>query len=434
MEGLITLNKEEQRKNDILVKYINKEISIHDICKLLSITDRQVRRIKASYLERGVISIPHKNKYLNPHNKTDASLTNKIIDLYKSDYYGWNFRHFNDILKSEHDIFVSHSFIYNSFTSAGIISPRCKKKKKSVHPPRARRESFGELLQIDASIHRWFGIYTSALHAAIDDATGTVLGAYFTKEETTYGYYKMLEQVLINYGVPKELYSDNRTVFKSTKKELSIEEELKGLSINKTNFEVAISKLGISLITTSSPMAKGRIERLWGTLQDRLINEMRRLNINTFEEANEFLKVYIPKHNEQFALPLDNIKSSFTILDNSLDLNIILSMRKKFMVHKYCYLSCNNGYLVIMDGDEKALIDTKTKIELVTRLDNVQVVEHNNKIYSVKPVLSIPKQSNVYIKKGYNKNSITTPAKNHSWRNAKPVVHNRKLLNMLYSN
>ena len=430
MEGLITLNKKEQRKNDILIKYINKEISIHDITKLLGITDRQVRRIKADYLRNGISSIPHKNKYLIPHNKTDSDLIDKIIDLYKEYYFGWNFRHFNDILKSKYNIFVSHSFIYNSFTKVGIISPRCKKKNRTPHPPRPRRETFGELLQIDASIHKWFGDSISALHAAIDDATGMVLGAYFDYQETTHGYYKMLEQVLTCYGIPKELYSDNRTVFRSPKKELSVDEELKGISINKTNFEVAISKLGISLITTSSPMAKGRIERLWGTLQDRLINEMKRLNIQTIEEANKFLKVYIPKHNEQFALQSDNIKSSFTILDSTLDLNMVLSMRNKFMVHRYCYLSCNNGYFVIMDGETPAFIDTKSKVDLVTTLEKKQVVEFNNKSYSIKPVLSIPKQSNQYVKKG----RIYKPqADNHPWRNIKPLNHNQKLIDAMFA-
>ena len=435
MEGLITLNKNEQRRNDIIVRYINKQISIHDVCRLLNITDRQVRRIKSSYLKNGIISIPHRNKHLKPHNKTDSELTNKIINIYNSDYLGWNFHHFNDILKSVYNIFVSHSFIYNTFTKENIISPRCKKKKKTSHPPRPRRETFGELLQIDASIHQWFGNSTSALHAAIDDATGTVLAAFFDKEETTYGYYKMLEQILLNYGVPKCLYSDNRTTFKSPKKELSIDEELKGITINKTNFEIAIAKLGISLITTSNPMAKGRIERLWQTFQDRLINEMKRLNIKSIEDANEFLKVYISKHNLQFALPLDNIKSSFSILDTSLDLNMVLSMRQKFSVHKYSYLSCNNGYLVIMEDDKPALIDTNYKVDLVTRLDRVQVVEFNDKIYNIKPVLSIPKdvsQKNVNKEYNYNPNSI--PKNNHPWKNVKPLVHNKKLLNMMYSN
>lgn len=435
LEGLITLNKNEQRRNDIIVRYINKEISIHDVCKLLNITDRQVRRIKSDYLNNGVSSIPHRNKHLKPHNKVDCNLTNKIINLYNSDYLGWNFHHFNDILKSEYDIFVSHSFIYNTFTKEGIISPKCKRRRKSIHPPRQRKETFGELLQIDASIHKWFGNSTSALHAAIDDASGTVLAAYFDKEETTFGYYKMLEQILVNYGIPKCLYSDNRTTFKSNKKELSIDEELKGITINKTNFEVAIQKLGISLITTSNPMAKGRIERLWQTFQDRLINEMKRLNIQNIEQANEFLKVYIPKHNTQFALPLNNITSSFSILDSSLDLNMLLSIRQKFSVHKYSYLSCNNGYLVIMDDDKPALIDTKSKVDLVTRLDGIQVVEFKDKIYNIKPVLSIPKQlANEGIQKGYNYNPNSIPSKNHPWRNYKPIVHNKKLLNMMYSN
>lgn len=425
------MNKIEQRRNDIIVKYINKELTTSDVCRLLNVTDRHVRRLKAKYLIAGITSIPHGNKNKRPHNKTDNLLEQTIIELYKNEYWGWNFIHFNENLKTHHNIFVSDSAVYNILSRAGIISSKAKKKKKKSNPPRPRRETFGELVQIDASIHKWFSDETYALHGAIDDATGTVLGAYFDKEETTYGYYKTLEMILNNYGIPKCLYSDNRSTFKSTKKELTIEEELKDITINKTNFEVSISKLNISLITTSNPKAKGRIERLWQTFQDRLIKEMKRLNIHSVEEANDFLKLYLTKHNNRFALPLDNIKSSFLALDKSLDLNMILSMRKKLSVHHHSYLSYNNAYYVILDEDKTAFIDTKNKVDLVTRLDKLKVVEYNDKIYNIKNILNIPK---VPIKEKETKPRVSRPVPdNHPWKNCKPIVHTKKLKNLMYS-
>lgn len=139
-----------------------------------------------------------------------------------------------------------------------------KLDRKTSHPPWERKEYAGELIQVDASKHKWFfgddNYYH--LHGSIDDSTGIVTGCYFTKEENIFGYQMVLYQTIKNYGIPECLYSDYRTVFQSNKKELSIEEELQGKQIENTRFTNMLKHNGIDIISTTNPMVKGRIERL----------------------------------------------------------------------------------------------------------------------------------------------------------------------------
>lgn len=275
MEGMITLTKQEQRTNDIIIKLIAKQIKITDACRLLGLTERQVYRKKKDYILKGISSIPHKSRNKSTNNGYSNILKKNILHLYNDEYFGWNFYHFNDFLQDYHNIKVSDSFIYKLLTSNGYQSPsKYKKEKKESHPPRERRTNAGELIQVDASKHDWLsnGSYLH-LHGAIDDATNIVTGAFFQKEETIYGYQMVMFQTCKVYGIPQCLYSDYRTVFQSTKQELSLEEELDGKEIQNTKFANMLKHIGSDIISTRSPRAKGRIERLWRTFQDRLLKE-----------------------------------------------------------------------------------------------------------------------------------------------------------------
>jgi transposase len=436
-EGTITLNKKEQRTNDIIVKLLNKEINIGQASRLSGLCERQLYRKSKAYKEKGINSIPHKLKS-NP-SKTGYSkeFKNNIISLYKDEYCGWNFYHFNDTLEDEHNIKVSDTFIYNLLSSEGIKSPCCyKKRKKESHPPRERREKAGELEQMDATKFKWFygdNKYYH-LHAAIDDATGIVTGAFFQKEETTYGYQIVLAQMLKNYGLPECLYTDYRTIFASTKKELTIEEELAGKVIKTPRFIKMLETLGISNIPTYNPMAKGRIERLWKTFQSRLYNEMKKKNIKSIEEANLFLLEFIPKYNARFALQIDDTKNVFICLDDNFDYNMALSTYEEYSVHRYCYLSYKGSYLIILEWDDKpAYISIKTKVKVITMLDQTIVVEHNGVIYNTKPILSIPKDQIVEDK---NEAVQTTTSKYNGspWRSSLPKMPSQRCMQHAFFN
>ncbi len=422
MEGIIIMNKSEQRINNILVSLISKKIKIKDACKLLKLSERQVYRKKKAYLENGISSLIHKNKGKSSSKAYPIELKNKIIELYKNEYPDWNFHHFNDTLEDFHNIKVSDSFIYNLLTNAGIKSPRClKNHKKKAHPPRNRRENAGELIQVDASKHQWFKGNKEFfnLHGAIDDATGIVTGAFFQKQETMYGYQIILKQTIENYGLPECLYSDYRTVFQSTKKELSIEEELEGKEIKATRYATMLESLGIDIISTVNPMAKGRIERLWKTFQDRLYNELNKNNVKNIDEANIFLIDFLKRYNKRFSIKINPDKNIFVKVNKDFDYNTELATFQKYSIHKNSYILKDKNYYVIIDSDNKPVyLNIKKQLKLYTLLDGTLKLKHNDIYYSLKQIKKLPNEENKKTTKSQeeiNRSKAHKPAANHPY-------------------
>lgn len=389
MEGSITLNMKEQRKNDIIVKLINKEITITQTSKLLGVSERQIKRIKKKYLKEGVTSVIHKSKGIKTNRGYSDNLKEKILELYKVEYEGWNFYHFNDTLEDYHNIKVSDTFIYNFLTSNGIESPHKYKKKKESHPPRQRKENAGELIQVDASKHQWFYGDNEYYHlnGGIDDSTGQVVSCFFTKEETIFGYQMIMKQIIENYGIPACLYTDYRTVFKSNKRELTLEEEIEGKQINNTKFANMLEHLGTDIISTMNPRAKGRIERLWRTFQDRLYKELKKKNINTIEKANEYLtNIFIPKYNSRFALPIDNTRNMFVCPLENFNYNIDLAIWSEHKVYHNSYLKYDNSYHVILENDKKIYIPVNSTLPVYTFVDGTDQLLYNDKWYDLKTI------------------------------------------------
>ena len=389
MKGMIKLNEKEQRLNNIIIKFISKEIDIKQACRLTGLSERQVYRKQKKYKEEGIKSIPHQLKLYPSKKGYDTNFKNKIIDLYNEEYFGWNFHHFNDALADDYSINVSDSFIYNLLTSRGIETPYKYKKRRESHPPRARRENAGELIQVDASKHKWFygdnNYYY--LHGGIDDATGKVVSCFFAEQETIYGYQMIMKDIIKNYGIPECLYTDYRTVFKSTKKELTLEEELQDKEIKNTRFSNMLKHIGTDIISTIDPRAKGRIERLWRTFQDRLYNELKKENIHTIEEANHYLNtIFIPKYNSRFALPIDNNKNHFVCPEEDFDYNKELAVWSEHKVYHNCYLRYNKKYHIILKDNEKVFLPTNGKVKVFTFLDNTTHILFDDTWYDLKSI------------------------------------------------
>lgn len=236
----------------------------------------------------------------------------KIVEIYKSDFEGFNFHFFSKALAEFYGINYSYRTIYKILATAEIVSPEKHraKKEKPVHRPRYRRDREGELIQVDATPFRWFSwcgdnrLY--ALHGAIDDASEKITGLCITENECSYGYYDVLEQTFLRFGMPAEIYSDRSSIFCVTPKNkanLTIQEELAGLHEKRTQWQRILDDFGIKQVLAWSPQAKGRIERLWRTLQGRLPWYFKRNRIKTPEEANRFLREEYPViFNREFAL------------------------------------------------------------------------------------------------------------------------------------
>ena len=310
----------------IIRKAISGKLTTAQAAAKLGISKQYANKLKRAYAEKGANAFTHGNAGRAKPWRTDAETESKIVDLYRGKYAGFNYRHYLEKLNEDEGVSVSYDTLHRILTSAGFKSPKRHKakKEKAKHPTRPRRERFGELLQIDASIHNWFGdgLPKATLHGAIDDATGTVMGLFFDKEETLKGYYEMAWQILNKYGIPEAFYGDNRTIFEFRK----LSE--KGQTVDRdvhVNFKRMCMQLGIELITTSVSQAKGRIERLWGTLQSRLISELRLRGITTVAEASAFLPAFMADYNGRFAVKPDLEASLFAPSPSPKEIDFYLS-------------------------------------------------------------------------------------------------------------
>lgn len=280
------------------------KISGREAAEVLDLSLRHVRRILAAYRKEGAAALAHDNRGRKPHNAVDTGLRKKVLVLAQSTYAGCNTQHFTELLAEREGIALSRSSVRRILLGAGIRSPR--KRRAPKH--RSRRERYpkeGMLLQTDGSRHDWLegrGPWLSLI-GAIDDATGKVPYALFREQEDAQGYFLLMRQIVGSYGIPMALYHDRHGIFERSKSEPeSLEEQLDG-ERKPTQFGRLMEELGITSIPSRSPQARGRIERLWGTFQDRLVSELRLAGARTVEEANRVLWDFLPGYNHKFIVP-----------------------------------------------------------------------------------------------------------------------------------
>lgn len=387
----ITLSMKEQEKLAIIIQYADGKISCSDAAKQLGLSVRQVQRKKKAYLAEGMSSIIHKSKGKTSGRGYSETLKKRILTLYREEYTGWNFCHFGDVLEDEYGIFVSNSFLYRLLTYNGIKSPKRKKHKPKPHPPRPRRENAGELLQVDASKHQW--LYGTDkyfyLHGAIDDATGIVTACILMEQETCLGYQLLMRDTIKNYGIPECLYTDYRTVFQSSKanKELTLEEYLTGKKVKDTRFAAMWYSLGSDIASTEDPRAKGRIERLWQTFQDRLVKELHKQKISTIAEANRYINgVFLPKYNTRFASSINQKYNYFIPVPSDFDYNRKLALWVNRKVLNASYISIDNTYYAIQKGGKNVRILTPERLRVLQYLDGSLHLEYEDWLYELKVV------------------------------------------------
>ena len=332
----IILTMKEQNIYQIIKNLVENKGNKKRAAIRLGCTLRNINLLIKKYQEKGKAGFSHGNKLRKPKRTISQQTQKQIIKLYEKKYYDYNWKHFCEKLNEIEGIEISYCPLHNILRQAGYISRlafkrtrRAKAKelegkkklteidKKVIqedllldkidsHPRKPRAKYFGELIQMDASGMIWFDDVFSTLHLAVDDSTGTVLGAYFTPQETLLGYYNVLYQILTNYGIPHQFLTDNRTVFiYQHKNNPEVEND------TYTQFGYACKQLGIQIETSSIPQAKGRIERLNGTFQRRLPQELRTAKIHSLEQANQFLQAYLKEFNKRFALQYNNTTSVF---------------------------------------------------------------------------------------------------------------------------
>lgn len=448
----VTLTMDENKKYEIIKKLVDTNGNKQRAAIELDCTVRHINRMIKGYQEKGKVFFVHGNKGKKPANAFNSTQRQNILDLYRTKYYDANFEHYSELLEKYESIKISTSAIRNILMYEYILSPKATRKTRKnmtkklkdlqktakskkeatsfqniivdiqdAHPRRPRCSFFGEMLQMDASEHNWFGLEKSQLHIAVDDATGAIVGAYFDRQETLNGYYNVLHQVLNQHGIPYMFFTDRRTVFEyKQKKSPSLEED------TFTQFSYACKQLGIEIKTSSIAQAKGRVERMFQTLQSRLPIEMRLAGVSTIEQANEFLNYHIKEFNDQFALPIDNIKSVFEMQPDKEKINLTLAVltkrkidnghcikfEKKYFkpvnsngIPVYHYKGTHCMVIKAFDGQLFGCIN-----EQVYALDEIPIHERTSKNFDFKKPNEKPKKK--YI-----------PPMNHPWRKSSFEKH-----------
>ncbi|MGA9531472.1 MAG: ISNCY family transposase [Anaerolineales bacterium] len=322
----VTLTLKEQKRLHVLNQIEAGEITVEMGAELLGITERHLYRLKASYRERGAQALAHGNRGRPSPRRLPEEIRLEVVKLVRDRYRNFNDHHLTEMLKEHHRIQISRSSVRRLRRDAGLPSPR--KRRAPKH--RSRRERYprpGMLLQIDGSDHAWLGDRRPSLTlvAAIDDATGQVPAALFRLQEDAAGYFLLLRAIAESQGLPLAFYADRHSIFRSPK-QASVEQQLAGES-PRSQFGRLVDELGIELIPSYSPQGRGRIERLFGTFQDRLANELALAEISTLEEANQFLAEFLLRFNASFTQPPAEAESAYLPLPKELDLEALFCFK-----------------------------------------------------------------------------------------------------------
>ena len=451
------LNDKELKKYETIERIVNGLITRKEASIELKLSLKQIDRLKKIYYSEGKDGFAHKNKNKTPINKKDDNLIKELENLYLEKHYDFNFVHFYE----EH-VFgkynISYDVMLKNFIKDDIISPLAHKKTvklykdkmnevikedksdikeekvelfksriieaEKAHPRRSSNlYSFGQEVQMDACNKMWFGGIPSFLHLAVDIATKKVLFGWFEYEEITRGYFVLLFNLIINYGIPAKIKADNRSTFSANN---ARDKEKK---VFMTQFGKVCERLNIVLYTTSISTEKANVERENKTFKDRLIAELRYEGITDIDEANKYLnEVFIPKMNKKFSYAIDEKKS--LMRENTYteeELKLIISERKEKIIDNASCISYNHDYYIPinLETGEVTNFQKGTKCTLIINYDGEYMGEIENHYYQMFKLENrdsvMKKESEVKTKEKEHHEYV--PPKNHPWRKNMMLKH-----------
>lgn len=444
----VDLNMKEDFKYQIIKKIAESNGNKKAAALRIGCTVRHLNRLIKGYRSSGKEFFIHGNKGSKPIHTISEDTRHIIIDLYKTKYHEANFTHYAELLGIHEGISVSPSAVNTILMAENILSPKAtrvtkKRVKKELleklkasslsthnkeciersiiaiedaHPRRPRSAYFGEMIQMDASLHQWYGDAKSQLHIAIDDSTGVIVGAYFDYQETLKGYYNIFNQILLEYGIPYMFFTDRRTVFEYKQKKAPTTEE-----DTFTQFGYACKQLGVEIRTSSIPQAKGRVERVFQTLQSRLPLELRIAGITTIEQANVFLNHYVKKFNAKFALNTNHTKSVFETQPTVEKINLTLAVLADRKVDCGHCIRFESKYYMPTDSDSNPTCFRKGTYALVIKaFDGKYYASIGPKIYGLEEVLdhSVTSKNFDFPKDNPQKVKQYLPPMSHPWKQA----------------
>lgn len=451
-----------QEKYDIIKELVDQNGKKNRAAKNLCCSRRSIDRYIKGYKEHGKAFFVHGNTNRAPVNKIPSDIKDTISDLYRTKYYDATYQLFTELLQESEGINVSEAVVRKTLMAQNLLSPQATKQtRKNVrdmlkekeklatkkhekqklqamivdiedaHPRRPRCAYFGEMEQMDACIYPWFAGVKTTLHIAVDDAAGEITGAWFDKAETLDGYYNVFHQILMNYGIPYMFYTDKRTIFEYKKKGNSLDE-----NDTYTQFAYACKTFGVEIKTTSVSQAKGRVERMFWTLQLRLPTLLRLAGVTTIEQANNYLKEYLPKFNKRFAIDHTNMQSVFEKKPTEEKINLTLAVLAKRKVDSGHSIRFNKKYLRTVNKNGSPVYFYKGTEGLVIRtFDKNLYFSVEEKVYALEEIPEHERTSrNFDFKKPQEKpNAKYIPPMSHPWKKASFEQFKRKQAHRLES-
>ena len=352
---------------------------------LLGCSERTAWRLRAAMLRDGAAGLVHGNRGRPSPSRIPDDTADRIVHLATTVYRGFNDTHLAEVLATEEGIAISRASVQRLLRSRGIASPR-RRRPPRYRSRRERMAQAGLLIQVDGSRHDWLesrGPWLT-LVGGIDDATGEVVGAVFREAEDGVGYLLVLRQMARRYGLPAALYRDGSSVFAPSRGTARERDEA-------TQVARALTELGITSIPAGSPQAKGRIERAWGTFQDRLCSELRRRGATSIADANDVLADFVPRFNHRFAVPPASPVPAWRPVPDGLVLDRVLAFRWRRAVGSDSTVRLEGALLQLPPGPGgRSLAGRRVEVEL--RLDGRLLVVADGRLLAAVPCSPEPRR------------------------------------------
>lgn len=368
MKDEVVMSKDQLKVYRLALKVIDGQLKVKDFALLTGLSERQAYRKLGRIKEMDYIGALHGNTGNQPVNKTPLEIEEAIVHLLKTKYQGFNLTHFREAIREDEKLIINKTTL-EKIAKRHQLEKFPRRATKRVHKPRPRMPQEGMLVQYDGSPHIWFGEESSVLLAAIDDATGTILAARFVEGETSLHGLRVIHEIIEKNGIPEAFYMDQAGIYGKLDRDFT------------SQIARALQTLHCRLHIASSPQAKGRVERLFRTLQDRLVSEMKLRGIWDFTGANEYLQEFIPQFNKRFGVPALNPTKAY--LPNVFgDLDLIFCRKEQRKVNNGNYFSYENKHWLIAENHNY----NHRQVNINTHLDGSKSFDIMGKVIRVERI------------------------------------------------
>lgn len=419
MKGIISMSTKETERITVMDNLIEKRIKQKHAARQLNISVRQVQRMLKRYEREGAAGLIHLGRGRKSNRAIVQEEKDRAIKIIRQRYHDFGPTFALEKLKDHHQVAFGVDTLRKEMVIAGLWKAG-KRKVKEIHPYRERRACLGELVQLDGSPHDWFEdrFASCTLLAFIDDATSKIMDGMFVDYEGTFTFFAAAEHYLHSHGKPLAFYVDKHSTFRINR-QATVEEDLRDEQA-QSQFARAMDNLGIDVICANSPQAKGRVENLFGTLQDRLVKEMRLVGISGKEEGTRFFReVYLPGHNAKFAvLPREKANLHRSLLPTD-DLQRILTIQSQRIVSKDLIVQYKNTRYQLLPAAGYRHTLKKAKITLEENREGKVCLRYKDQtVPSSIAVSELRKQKTppVVSSKDFNEGRVQIPAWDHPWR------------------